>query len=290
LFIIIINCIVIGLNADKYVEHNFNVAITVLDNAFLTIYIVEIALKWGHGFIIFWQDYWNVFDFMLVSFSVLGLLISELISNASGAVLRLFGVLRAFRSFRILGASRQLQVVTNTFMKSMADVNNILLLTFILMFIFGVIGVQLFKETLPGDFGDLATAMFSLWIYLTQDGWIDIYHRFEDADDGYPWAAQIYSISFIVLGGWILMNVISGVAVTNWQLYVSESKKEQKLRYHSIDRAERERVRRLFHILDLNQNLIPLLFHTSCNTLQLPLLASVEGYICTNFVLGGSRP
>ena len=53
---------------------------------------------------------------------------------------------------------------------------NIVLLLLILMFIFSVVGVTLFATDIPENFADLSKAMFTLFICLTQDGWVDIFN------------------------------------------------------------------------------------------------------------------
>ena len=56
---------------------------------------------------------------------------------------------------------------------------NIVLLLFILLLVFAVSGVTLFGKIIPSRFGDLPTALFSLFICVTQDGWVDIYSQFQ---------------------------------------------------------------------------------------------------------------
>lgn len=41
------------------------------DLIFLTIFVVEILLKWYHGFFLYWKSGWNVFDFVVVGISLL---------------------------------------------------------------------------------------------------------------------------------------------------------------------------------------------------------------------------
>ena len=43
-----------------------------IDRVFLTVYILEILVKWYHNFIGFWKVGWNVFDFSIVVASLLG--------------------------------------------------------------------------------------------------------------------------------------------------------------------------------------------------------------------------
>jgi cation channel sperm-associated protein 4 len=249
LSIVIINGFVIMVYTDVYCEENYNVVISVSDYCFLSIYILEIALKWGHGFLLFWNDYWNCFDFVLVALSVLSTLYNEGLSVKNDDIARVFRMLRALRFFRVLGAVRALQVCFNTFLKCVIELANILLITVIMMFIFAVLGVQQFKTISPQDFSAPEVAFLTLFILITQDGWVDVYARMNKSyvnqlrltgvDPNTPFSIGIvYMMLFIMIGAWIFMNVISGVAVTNWQLYVNDMKRETKQKYHSIDRSE----------------------------------------------------
>ncbi len=56
---------------------------------------------------------------------------------------------------------------------------NIMLLLTIILLMLGVAGVTLFGQAMPERFGDLQNAMFSLFICVTQDGWVNIYNGFE---------------------------------------------------------------------------------------------------------------
>lgn len=43
-----------------------------LDKLFLTIFALEILVKWYNDFFGFWATGWNVFDFVIVAASILG--------------------------------------------------------------------------------------------------------------------------------------------------------------------------------------------------------------------------
>ena len=53
-------------------EENYNAVFIALDKFFLTVFVLEILVKWYHDFFGFWRAYWNIFDFVIVAFSLLG--------------------------------------------------------------------------------------------------------------------------------------------------------------------------------------------------------------------------
>lgn len=95
-----------------------------LDLIFLTVFVVEILLKWYHGFFLYWKSGWNVFDFIVVALSLLGprknyynlfLYINVFLHNINiisfSPVVPLTGgdfakLLRGFRAFRLLRSIR----------------------------------------------------------------------------------------------------------------------------------------------------------------------------------------
>ncbi len=44
----------------------------ILDKVFLTVYVIEILIKWYYDFQTFWRIGWNVFDFAIVAASLFG--------------------------------------------------------------------------------------------------------------------------------------------------------------------------------------------------------------------------
>lgn len=53
-------------------EENYGSVFMALDKFFLTVFIMEILIKWYHDFFGFWKVNWNIFDFIIVAASLLG--------------------------------------------------------------------------------------------------------------------------------------------------------------------------------------------------------------------------
>lgn len=53
-------------------EENYGSIFMALDKFFLTVFIMEILIKWYHDFFGFWKVNWNIFDFIIVAASLLG--------------------------------------------------------------------------------------------------------------------------------------------------------------------------------------------------------------------------
>ena len=226
--VIVLNSVLIGLQTyDELNRRTFGL-MSSIDSIFLTIFVVEIVLKWYNGFWIFWKVGWNVFDFFVVFVSLLG----QVSFVSSGRVLRIFRVLRAFRTLRSISALQGLQVIVQTILQSLPDMANILLLLSIIMFIFAVIGVNVFGEALPEYFGNMVVNFYTLFIMVTQDGWVQIFTALQDQGLFFP--AAIYFSVFITIGAFIFANIIVGIIVNNLEYAYAEMKKFKKQKHRQL--------------------------------------------------------
>ncbi|XP_015775473.1 PREDICTED: cation channel sperm-associated protein 4-like [Acropora digitifera] len=177
LCVILFNGVLIAVETNHELEQKYSHLFSVLDQCLMTIFVCEILVKWYHGFFMFWRRGWNVLDF----FIVIALLLGPLLSTGSGSrgVLRILRVLRAFRSLRSISSLPGLQIVVQTILQSIPDMANIVLLLVIIMLVFSVIAVTLFRDVVPMYFGNLSSSMFYLFVCLTQDGWVEIFKGFQ---------------------------------------------------------------------------------------------------------------
>ncbi|KAI9144928.1 Ion transport protein-domain-containing protein [Paraphysoderma sedebokerense] len=229
LLFIIANSIVIGLQTDQNLSTAFSSVFSALDAVFLAVFTMEILFKWYYGFLDFWKTGWNVVDFLLVFISFIGPLISFV---ESGRILLMIRIVRSFRSLRSISALNGMYTVLQTIMRSLPDMANIVLLLLIVMFIFAVVGVTIFGSILPERFGDLGSNMFTLFIIITQDGWVEIFDELEKRNQFVP--AAIYFVLFIIIGAFVITNLIVAVVVTNLELTYANIKKANRQKYRNL--------------------------------------------------------
>lgn len=194
----------------------------------LTVFVVEICLKWYYGFLIFWKVGWNILDFIIVVALLLGPAFQFL---GSSRILRILRVLRAARSLRSISGLQGLSLVVQTVLQSLPDMFNIALVLCIILIVFAVAGITLFGQEIPNYFGDLGKAMFSLFICVTQDGWLNIFEAFKKAGETQPWiliAGMIYLILAITVGAFVFANLAVAAVVTNLEIAMKEIKAENK--------------------------------------------------------------
>ncbi|XP_027053424.1 cation channel sperm-associated protein 4-like [Pocillopora damicornis] len=232
LCVILFNSILIAVETDQELEEKYSHLFSVLDQCLMTIFVCEILVKWYHGFFMFWKRGWNVLDF----FIVVALLLGPLLSTGSGSrgVLRILRVLRAFRSLRSITSLPGLQIVVQTILQSVPDMANIVLLLVIIMLVFSVIGVTLFRDIVPMYFGNLSSSMFYLFVCLTQDGWMEIFKAFQDVGETYYIGGGLFLLVFIAIGAFVFANLVVAVVVTNLEFAMMDVKTEGK------DRGEKD--------------------------------------------------
>ncbi|CAH1786338.1 unnamed protein product [Owenia fusiformis] len=223
--LIVINSILIGLQTDEQMSVDYAYVFSIFDNFVLTIFVCELIIKWFHGFWIFWKTGWNILDFVIILALFLGPTLTFL---GSSRILRILRVLRAFKSLRSVSALAGLSLVVQTILQSIPDMVNIILLLTIILLVFAVAGVTLFNKEVPDRFGDLESAMFSLFICVTQDGWVGIFDRFKGKSEGLHIGGAIYFFCAIMVGAFVFANLVVAVVVTNLELAMKELKQENK--------------------------------------------------------------
>lgn len=195
---------------------------------------------------------WNKMDFILVLTSLVDLFVTHIVHTRSH-ILGVLKVLRAFRTLRplrLISRAPGLKIVVETLLASLAPIGNLVVVAFVFFTIFGILGVQLFKGkfhhckganetvtnynecTLYGgswenkkyNFDNLFQALFSLFVFATKDGWVSLMYDGIDAvgidqepiKNYNPWAF-LYFVSFLLIAGFVVINMVVGVIIDNFQ-------------------------------------------------------------------------
>jgi voltage-gated sodium channel len=231
--IIVILCagLIVGLETYPAIMENYGTILHILDKAVLYIFVVEILIKIGakgNKPWKFFNDGWNVFDFIIVAVCFLPF------AGAYIAVLRLARILRVFR---LVTALPKLQILVGALIKSIPSMSYVGLLLILLFYIYSVLGVFLFGKNDPVHFGSLQISMLTLFKVITLEGWIDImdiqifgsdvlndetFKNVQTEPSQSPVAAPIYFISFIFFGTMIVLNLFIGVIING----MDETRKE----------------------------------------------------------------
>ncbi len=202
-------------------------AVNGLQNLVLLVFVAEIVIKIGSFGSRPWryfQQGWNLFDFLIVVFCLLPL-------NSEYVV-----VLRLLRVLRLFTALQGLQVLVTGLLKGIPSLGYVGLLLLLHFYIYAVIGTFAFGDNDPIRFSKLHVSMLTLFQVLTLEGWNDILAtQYLGSDTGYddgwkalpeaagrvsvarPLAAAAYFVSFIMIGTMIVLNLFTGVIIKSME-------------------------------------------------------------------------
>lgn len=247
--IIIVNSILIGV--ETYTD---NATIKLIQDFILGIFTIEIVLRFiaADNVKAFFSSGWNVFDLTLV---LIGYIPETLVANAS--MMMTLRVLRVFRVLRLLRTAKEIKVIITVLIRSCSAMFYNVILFIIFVYLYAIIGVGLFRlpdpnkltgvekekyeqfvkiapnapANSPDPFGTLDEAMFTLFRELTGEDWTDLrYNHVTASELGVikvsPMVINIYHISWFVLAAFLLLNLVTGAIINNYQTVKEENDKK----------------------------------------------------------------
>ncbi|MBL0941862.1 MAG: ion transporter [Alphaproteobacteria bacterium] len=195
--IIVLNSIILGLETISSLQERFGLLLYIIDHICLSFFVIEISLKIFAFGRLYFSSYWGIFDILVIGISLLPF---ESVYSVSRAfrIMRLFMLVEFFPNLRIL---------IEALFSSLSGVLGILCIILLVMFIFGVIGTNMFGNDFPKYFGNLGRAMFSEFQILTFDDWIEAIA--EPVIEKFPFAWIYFMLLIIVVGMGILNLFVS---------------------------------------------------------------------------------
>ena len=219
--IIIANGVLLGLETfpsihDRYWEwmqwgHRVTLGIFIVE-ALLKMYAVSPRVDR------YFRDPWNVFDFSIIVFSLI---------PATGSFAVIARLARLLRLLRLVSTVKELRLIVATLVRSIPSMMHILILMGLIVYIYAIIGYQLFHEHDAQNWGGLGASLLTLFNILTLEGWTDV---LVTAMNVHP-LAWIYFVSFIVIGTFVVVNLFIAVVINNL-----DEAKQEKLR--SLEQPE----------------------------------------------------
>lgn len=233
LMVIALNAVLLGLETSATLLARYGALFEILNGAIQTIFVVEIAIRiiaqWPRP-LGFFRDGWNVFDFVIVTVSLL---------PAAGSFANVARLARILRVTRLISVSDDLRLIVGTMLKSIPSLGHVGLLLGLLLYVYGILGFHLFHQVDPEHWGTLGVAGFSLFKMLTLEGWIEMHAA---ASPGHPLAWLFFS-SFIVVAVFVVVNLFIAVVINNL-----DTVKEEQERLKSAASAEGHLLARITEI------------------------------------------
>lgn len=229
LLLILVSGVIVGLETYPTINSKYEGLFHIIDQVIIYIFLVEIILKLlskGQKPWEYFQDPWNIFDFIIVAICFIPTIDTHFV-----AVLRMARILRVFR---IISIFPKLQILVNALLKSIPSMGYVVVLLFLVFYIYAVIGSFIFAERDPVHFGSLHLSMITLFKVLTLEGWTDILNiqiygtaepNAKSTMEEISYWSLAYFISFILLGAMIIMNLFIGVIMNSMQESQAEMEK-----------------------------------------------------------------
>ncbi|MEQ8825447.1 MAG: ion transporter [Filomicrobium sp.] len=213
--LIAFNAVLLAAETVPTIKSSSGETLEFLNQLIVFAFVVEITLKILTFRGDFWRDPWNSFDLAVVAISIM---------PASGAFASL-RALRALRLLRLIAVLPSLRRVVESFLKALPSLGSIMLLLMLLVFVFSVMGTNLFGADHPEAFGWFGASAFSLFTVMTLEGWPDLAR---EVMQSHP-MAWMFFITFIILSSWVVLNLVIGVVVDSMQSYTHEQEMELEI-------------------------------------------------------------
>ena len=243
--VVLANIIVIATNHNDQ-SAGWDSMQLVMNYVFTVLFVVEATMKITAFERRYFYEGWNQFDFFIVAVGVLDLAVTGVIPFNVG----LLRVLRVFRIMRILALVRRakdVRILLETLWYSIPSLANIGAFMFLLLFIFAVLGVQLFS-LIPQDgvgltphmnFENFGTAFLFLIQLTTLDNWGGTMLSLSDTSAcgispqgdktcGSPYVA-FYFFPFIMFSGYVTVNLFIATILDTFETTMEIDKSALKM-------------------------------------------------------------
>jgi voltage-gated sodium channel len=209
--LIVINAVILGLEAIPSVAEKYIHVLHWIDHALLAVFVVELVLRMvAHGWR-FFREPWHVFDFVIIAIALVP-------ASEAFSVLRALRILRALRLVSMVPSMRR---VVGALLSALPGMGAIVALLVLVLYISAVMATKLFSKASPELFGDLFQSLFTLFQIMTVDGWSDIARKIMKVEPH----AWIFFVLFLVLATFTVLNLFIAVIVNAMQDTFDDEKK-----------------------------------------------------------------
>ncbi|XP_063789663.1 sodium channel protein type 2 subunit alpha-like isoform X1 [Pseudophryne corroboree] len=193
---------------------------------------------------------WNIFDFVVVILSIVGMFLADMIENyfVSPTLFRVIRLARIGRILRLIKGAKGIRTLLFALMMSLPALFNIGLLLFLVMFIYAIFGMSNFayvkKEAGIDDmfnFETFGNSMICLFQITTSGGWDGLLAPILNSgppdcdpnaehpgssvrgDCGNPSVGIFFFVSYIIISFLVVVNMYIAVILENFSVATEES-------------------------------------------------------------------
>jgi hypothetical protein len=215
---------------------NYNAVWKNIDILFTSFFTVELIFNmYGSWCYKFWVSGWNIFDTIIVSISIMVIFWQDMPGE-----LQIIKLMRAFRVFRLFNRVPSMKKILTSIGKAVPGMVSAFGINILMMCIYSVLAVDLFKDLYEEDclglseagrerpgaitarghcygddyYGKFSKSIFTLFQVLTGESWSEACVRpilaFYESNDNilYVFLTVLFFVSFIVINALVLLNVV----------------------------------------------------------------------------------
>jgi hypothetical protein len=208
-------------------DDGWQLMLSVANYIFCTVFTIEAILKlYALGPTEYFARNWNRFDFTIVVLSWVGI-----VANL-GSLATLLRVARIARIFRLVQTSPTLSTLFNTLMTSIPAIGNVASVTMLLLFVYAVLGMNLFSKIKLGEnltphanFKSFFGSLMLLFRMSTGESYNGVMHDCKIAepfcspaagDCGQEGFAELYFLSFFIFSAMLMLNILVAIILDNY--------------------------------------------------------------------------
>jgi len=164
----------------------------------------------------------------------------------NSAALSVFRIMRVFRILRLVKTLPELKVIVSVLLKSLKSLGYTFILLFIFMYMYAIMGVILFRggpvaangptvgPTSPDPYGTIAESFFTLFRVMTGEDWTDLRYNMLGGQvvGATDWLITAYHVSWLGLSAFLLINLVVGAVVNNYDQVMAEYQAENGEQSH----------------------------------------------------------
>ena len=226
---IVLNTLVLSL--DRYPESSDDEKNTlyIFNLIFTFVFTSEVAVKMiGLGYKTYISDRYNIFDLIVVLFSIVELVYTD---EESGSKL---GALRAIRLFRVFKLFKQgeLRILMDSIAFTVGSIGNYTILLCLFIYVMALLGMSIFAGKFqfredgqggfeeggvvpPANFDELISSCVTIFQIMIGDNWTTV--MYDGVRGGGNSYYSLYFIMLIILGNIIMLNLFLAILLGNFE-------------------------------------------------------------------------
>ncbi|XP_052452503.1 sodium channel, voltage gated, type V-like, alpha b isoform X1 [Carassius gibelio] len=249
MLLIILNMVTMMVETDEQ-SPSIEIILYYINLAFIIIFTTECIIKLIALRCYFFTISWNIFDFVVVILSIVGIVLADIIEKyfVSPTLFRVIRLARIGRILRLIRGAKGIRTLLFALMMSLPALFNIGLLLFLVMFIYAIFGMANFAYVKKQggiddmfNFETFGNSMICLFQITTSAGWDNLLNPIlnnspEECDPyvphtgtnvrgncGNPSVGITFFVTYIIISFLIVVNMYIAIILENFSVATEES-------------------------------------------------------------------